>query len=1379
VNTFQRLRSRVQFLRQHVAYRGAARAVKLAGAILAAAVVASLTVDLGPSLRELGERRGSEALKRPIHIGRLSLHILRGSIVVDDLRIDGVKPGDRPFFVAKRIEAGLSWSTVFRRRPEILITSVEMTDWQMLVEKWPGGMNNFPRFVNNDQPDRGPRRFTTTLKYLRASRGRFTYDDHDVPWSVDGPNLEFDLTNLPHYHGTAKFHGGTIKIQNHLPMWGDFDAQFVLDGPRVHLPRIAINTDGAETMASGDVDFSHWPDMRYDVKSRVHFPRMREIFFTDEKWTLAGDGDFTGVFRLYNGGHNLTGTFSSQTAGVNALRFPGLYGTLQWNEHAFDVWSAGSKFYGGDAKFKYSIKPFGKSEPTTQRFDVTFARSDLAPFTDFGLPPNGLHFAGAADGHVYLEWPSGKFRERRGVGQIAVSPPAGVTLMASSLAPVDAGDADHSRHEWGPFAPQPLPAHYPIGGQMTFRLDAAQWQVAGGELRTEKTHVRFDGAADWESRGRFNFHVVSRDFQEADQVLVGIMTDFGSPTSAVPFGGRGEFDGTMTGAFRRPRVEGSFRGDDLWAWDTLWGDGSARLVFENNYIDIRDGVVQLNGSEIHTDGKFSVSNPRSDGGDEIDARFRIVKRDIVSLRHAFQIDQYPVSGLFSGEMHLTGPYGRPMGFGAMTIEDGRAYGQPMRRATASLRFDGKGIRLDGIDIAINNDTAKAGGITGAAYIGWDSTYSFNATGRGIPVDNVAAARVGKIPVTGVAEFTADGSGTFEMPRNNFRFSVGRLAVSDEPLGDLTGNLALRGNELNGDVSVQLQDVSLTGTGRIALTPQADAELSFRFHDSPLDRYIRLFKPNFLPETTGAKMTGSIRVMGELADLDHLAVDATIDSLELQPFDYLLRNAEPIRLTFEDRTLKIPNLKLIGDTTELSVTGQVGLRDQRISLAATGNASLGILQIFSRDIRGSGRVELRASVDGALKAPVFSGNAIITNGRIRHLSLPNALDTINGAIRFDSRGIQLDEVTASMGGGPIQFGGRVNLDGYLPGELNVLITGQNMHLRYPEGIQSTVDVDLALRGNMKAPVIGGTVNVQSAVWTRRLDAPGSIFDLASRTASSSDVTPAFTDIEPQVPIRFDLEIKAPSAFRMDTNLVQLTASADLTLRGTYEKPILLGRAEVDRGQLNFEGRRYRVTRGSVDFTNRNRIEPFVDVEGETNVRVPGQTYRVVVSATGTPGRLSLKLESDPPLPEGEVAALLLSDVPAGSVRGPAPELVRLQDPNRTETDILRTRATQALTSPLSTEVGRVAEQFGVDTFQVSPSFTDPNALTSRLNPTARVTIGKRISDRAYLTFSRSLNSTFNDQILLLEYEASDRFYWVFSRNEDSQTYALEFRVRHSF
>ena len=64
------------------------------------------------------------------------------------------------------------------------------------------------------------------------------------------------------------------------------------------------------------------------------------------------------------------------------------------------------------------------------------------------------------------------------------------------------------------------------------------------------------------------------------------------------------------------------------------------------------------------------------------------------------------------------------------------------------------------------------------------------------------------------------------------------------------------------------------------------------------------------------------------------------------------------------------------------------------------------------------------------------------------------------------------------------------------------------------------------------------------------------------------------------------------------------------------------------------------------------------------------------------------------------------------------------------------------------------------------------------PTTMAAIGKRISDRAYLTFSRSLNTTVYDQIILLEYDASDRLSWILSRNED-QSYALEFRVRHVF
>ena len=363
------------------------------------------------------------------------------------------------------------------------------------------------------------------------------------------------------------------------------------------------------------------------------------------------------------------------------------------------------------------------------------------------------------------------------------------------------------------------------------------------------------------------------------------------------------------------------------------------------------------------------------------------------------------------------------------------------------------------------------------------------------------------------------------------------------------------------------------------------------------------------------------MVGELADLDHLLVEATVDSLEMRLFDYALKNAAPIRLTLDRHVITVHDLQIVGEDTSSRVLGRVGLADERIALQATGGREprhpAGLLPRCARV--GTGR----AAREHRWPAPQ-SGLL----GQRRHYQRPHSPPLAPERARRHQRRRPLRLTRhptrrgdSPMGGGPIQFGGRIGLEGYLPGELNVLITGQDMHLRYPEGIQSIVDVDLTLRGNVKAPVVGGTVSVQSAVWTRRLDAPGSIFDLAARTSSAGEGGATSGDMAAPVPIRFDLEIKAPSAFRMDTNLLQLTASADLTLQGTYDKPILLGRAEVDRGVANFEGRRYRVTHGTLDFNNRVRIEPFIDVEAETNVRVPGQTYRVVVSVTGTPSRLA--------------------------------------------------------------------------------------------------------------------------------------------------------------
>ena len=111
--------------------------------------------------------------------------------------------------------------------------------------------------------------------------------------------------------------------------------------------------------------------------------------------------------------------------------------------------------------------------------------------------------------------------------------------------------------------------------------------------------------------------------------------------------------------------------------------------------------------------------------------------------------------------------------------------------------------------------------------------------------------------------------------------------------------------------------------------------------------------------------------------------------------------------------------------------------------------------------------------------------------------------------------------------------------------------------------------------------------------------------------------------------------------------------------------------------------------------------------------------------------------------------------------------------------MRERLARQLTGSLSSEVGKVVEQtFGVDTFQLTPSLGDPNQQSSRLDPSARLTIGKRLSDRVYLTYSRSLSSSTRDQIILIEIDQTDRSSWILSRNEDG-TYAVDFQLRRTF
>jgi hypothetical protein len=1361
-----------------IAYRRVRLFIAIVAVAIAASLVSAVTIDLGPSLKALAEREGSKFIDRPMHIGRLGVRIARGQFVIEDLRIEGLTPDARPWLVAKQIDASLAWRALWDR--EILLDSITMSDWKMVVESFPGGTHNWPRVQGPPRPPRtGPRLVVTTMQSVRATRGEFVFEDHAARWRVAAPNVEVTGGKLAQYTGRAQFHGGTVHFLDFEPMAASMRTGFRVDDGRILLDDLHLITDGAVSQLQGVIEAARWPEMTYQVKSTVQFPRMREIFFAREAFALHGEGEFTGTFHLFRGGRELEGEFSSREAGLNDYRFQNLEGSLEWLPDRFEVTRATAGFYGGEVRFKHAMSDLGQRDRRGRaRFDGQYENVDLTRFTDF-LQTSGLRLAGRASGDNTLEWQLGAFRDRKGGGTIAVTPPAGVSLMTRGVAAPAVAAAAARLQDDTPFSNHTPSRPVPLSGTLRYSFAGDGVTVSSGEIATEETYVTFNGTTTFSGQNsRLPFHVSSSNWQESDRLLAGLMTAFGTPTRASEMDGAGEFDGVMLGAFRRPRIEGHFRGSAMQAFDVIWGDAEGDVVVENAYANVTNAAVTHDGSRIDVSGMFSLGFPRRDGGEEINARIRIERRPVFDLLDAFDLEDYPVEGVLSGEFHLYGPYTRPFGFGRMTIDDGTAYKERFTTASAGLRFEGTGVRLDAIQIA------KGGGtVTGAAYLGWNGSYSFNADGRGLAVETLNVATFQDLPpLTGVAHFAAGGSATFGQPRYDVKVDVQDLFFGDEGIGEVSGRLSVRDELLTYELEAASTRLALSGTGRMTLGEEPGiGELTFRVTDLALDSYVRAFKPEFSPYTT-AVASGTIRVAGNLYDARSLRVSTAVEQLDLRVLDYRLRNQGPVQLAVEGRTLRIDTLRLVGEDTALDVVGSVDLSRQALSLQAYGAANLAVLQGFVRDIRSSGRADVSALIGGTASQPVVSGQALLTQGRVRHFSFPHALEDLNGVVTFNASGIRLDDpgyttgLSGKLGGGPVKFAGRIGINGYELSEFDVIAAGTDMRLRFPEGMRSVVNATLALQGPPSGPIISGNVTVQSASWTSGFESTAGLFSLAADPGlptPAGALAPATT-----VPLRFDVHIVAPSTLRIENNQAQIVASTELNLRGTFDRPLLFGRADIERGDVRFEGRRYQVTRGSLDFTNPNRIQPFFDIEAETRVRVPQQTYRVTLRLTGTTDRMQPTFESDPPLAPIDVLTLLFSDTaPTGDIELAA---LRSRNANQREAEILQARATRALTGVFSDEVGRVVQNtFRVDTFQITPMLADPYQQSAlALNPAARLTIGKRISDRVYLTYARSMSPSRLDELILLEYDQNDRFGWVLSQNEDN-TYALEVRKRHLF
>jgi translocation and assembly module TamB len=202
-------------------------------------------------------------------------------------------------------------------------------------------------------------------------------------------------------------------------------------------------------------------------------------------------------------------------------------------------------------------------------------------------------------------------------------------------------------------------------------------------------------------------------------------------------------------------------------------------------------------------------------------------------------------------------------------------------------------------------------------------------------------------------------------------------------------------------------------------------------------------------------------------------------------------------------------------------------------------------------------------------------------------------------------------------------------------------------------------------------------------------------------------------------------------------------------------------QLTRGTLEFRNGRYELTRALITIPGRRGADPTIDFQTEADIR----GYHITIGFNGPVAKLQTTVRSEPELPEADIVSLILT----GTVSGDRSTIAASSQSGLG-------LAQSILSASLSEQLERGTQRlFGLSRFSIDP------LLVGRSNdPTARITVGQRITKDLTVTYSQNLTSGPSgiERVVLVEYRISNRLSVVGFRNERDEI-GFDVRLRKKF
>jgi translocation and assembly module TamB len=448
----------------------------------------------------------------------------------------------------------------------------------------------------------------------------------------------------------------------------------------------------------------------------------------------------------------------------------------------------------------------------------------------------------------------------------------------------------------------------------------------------------------------------------------------------------------------------------------------------------------------------------------------------------------------------------------------------------------------------------------------------------------------------------------------------RLALGGQALGPGTADVTLNDSAVNGELKLPEARIAATAQGRLDGVINARATAT----DFEIGPVLRQLRPDVFGDVTG-RITVAATLEVPARDPHAARGLLRLEPVLLETAGERWENRGPILVRREPGRLTVEQLELAG---RLGTAAAAGWLDDSGTIEGTvrGQVPFALLKALRSDVRdASGRLDLDVRVGGTVAKPALAGRGTISGGLLAVRDFPFVIRDMEGRLAFSPARVRIEELKAGVGSGTLRAAGEAALDGGAIGAYQVAVTGRGLGLTPVEGLDTVWNADLTLVGRGSRGMVRGEAHLVRGSYTRDL----SILPLLVKRGTQEEPKEWGRPIALHVSVYLDenLSVRSPQA--------HVRVGGTLSLEGTVAEPLLLGSVETQEGRITFRRHRFVLENAVVRFDDPRQINPYLDVRATTRIR----TYDVTMELTGRADDLTIRLTSEPPLPQADLLALV--------------------------------------------------------------------------------------------------------------------------------------------